>query len=37
MVALYAYEACTPEDLEFAAGDVITILSKGKKLRLAIC
>ncbi|XP_027025269.1 neutrophil cytosol factor 2 [Tachysurus fulvidraco] len=28
MVALYAYEACTPEDLEFAAGDVITILSK---------
>lgn len=30
MVALYAYEASTPEDLVFAQGDVITILSKGK-------
>ncbi|KAG7330002.1 hypothetical protein KOW79_006224 [Hemibagrus wyckioides] len=28
VVALYAYEAATPEDLEFAPGDVITILSK---------
>ncbi|KAK3546306.1 hypothetical protein QTP70_025697 [Hemibagrus guttatus] len=28
VVALYAYEASTPEDLEFAPGDVITILSK---------
>ncbi|XP_060787716.1 neutrophil cytosol factor 2 isoform X2 [Neoarius graeffei] len=28
VVALYAYEAATPEDLEFAQGDVITILSK---------
>ncbi|XP_072544168.1 neutrophil cytosol factor 2 [Salminus brasiliensis] len=27
MVALYAYEASTPEDLEFSQGDVITILS----------
>lgn len=28
MVALYAYKASTTEDLEFAPGDVITILSK---------
>lgn len=34
MVALYSYEASTPEDLDFAQGDVITILSKGKKLEL---
>ncbi|KAG9274078.1 neutrophil cytosol factor 2 [Astyanax mexicanus] len=27
MVALYSYEASTPEDLEFSQGDVITILS----------
>ncbi|KAI4886987.1 hypothetical protein NFI96_023483 [Prochilodus magdalenae] len=27
MVALYSYEATTPEDLEFSEGDVITILS----------
>ncbi|MCI4377636.1 hypothetical protein PGIGA_G00205700 [Pangasianodon gigas] len=27
MVALYAYEASTPEDLDFAQGDVITVLS----------
>lgn len=31
-MALYGYEASTPEDLTFAQGDVITILSKGKKL-----
>ncbi|KAF4089759.1 hypothetical protein AMELA_G00069730 [Ameiurus melas] len=28
VVALYTYEASTPEDLDFAQGDVITILSK---------
>ncbi|KAI5627956.1 hypothetical protein C0J50_3222 [Silurus asotus] len=31
VVALYNYEASTPEDLEFAQGDIITILSKGGK------
>ncbi|XP_026875165.2 neutrophil cytosol factor 2 isoform X1 [Electrophorus electricus] len=28
MVALFSYEASTPEDLEFREGDVITVLSK---------
>ncbi|KAM9500513.1 neutrophil cytosol factor 2 [Clarias gariepinus] len=28
VVALYAYEGSTPEDLDFAQGDVITVLSK---------
>ncbi|KAL7879969.1 hypothetical protein SRHO_G00022230 [Serrasalmus rhombeus] len=28
MVALYSYEASTPEDLVFSKGDVITVLSK---------
>uniref|UniRef100_A0AAR2LPC8 SH3 domain-containing protein n=1 Tax=Pygocentrus nattereri TaxID=42514 RepID=A0AAR2LPC8_PYGNA len=28
MVALYSYEASTPEDLAFSKGDVITVLSK---------
>ncbi|KAF7706175.1 neutrophil cytosol factor 2 [Silurus meridionalis] len=28
VVALYPYKASTPEDLEFAQGDIITILSK---------
>lgn len=29
MVAQYSYEATQPEDLEFQAGDVILVLSKG--------
>lgn len=30
VVALYSYEASTPEDLDFKEGNVITVLSKGR-------
>lgn len=32
VVAQYNYEATQPEDLEFQAGDVILVLSKGNLL-----
>ncbi|XP_042729618.1 neutrophil cytosol factor 2 isoform X1 [Lagopus leucura] len=35
VVAQYSYEATQPEDLEFQAGDVILVLSKGNKLQSA--
>lgn len=36
VVAQYSYEATQPEDLEFQAGDVILILSKGNPALPAI-